>query len=83
MSVDGKLLLIALELLPVEVALVIILQQDLAVLERTLVSAGLARSAINNLGSVDRSAVGARTGVEDASVHQNQQQRSQAVIASA
>jgi hypothetical protein len=63
-GVGGKLLLIALELVPVDVALVMILQQDLAVLERTVVSVGLARPAINNLGSVDGFAVGVGAGME-------------------
>ena len=63
-GVGGKLLLIALELLPIDVALVMILQQDLAVLERTMVSVGLARPAIDDLGSIDTFAVGIGTGME-------------------
>src|SRR5271156_55215 len=63
-GVGGEQLLIAFKLLPVNVALMMILQQDLAVLERTIVAVGLARPAINDLGSIEAFAVGVGTGIE-------------------
>jgi hypothetical protein len=52
-GVGGELLLVPLELLPVDVAFMVVLQQDLAVLKRTMVAVGLARPAVNDLGLVD------------------------------
>ena len=69
--VGGELLLVALELLPVEVALVMILQQDLAVLKRTIVPVGLTRPAINDLGSIDAFAVGVGAGIERVLQHRD------------
>lgn len=63
-GVGGELLLVPLELLPVDVALVVILQQDLAVLKRTMVAVGLARPAVDDLGPVDAFAVGVDAGIE-------------------
>ena len=62
--VGGELLLIAFKLLPVDVALVMILQQDLAVPKRTIVPVGLACPAINDLGSINAFAVGVNAGIE-------------------
>jgi len=56
--------LVAFECLPVDVAFVMILQQDLAVSKRTIVPVGLARPAINDLGSVDGFAVSVGAGIE-------------------
>lgn len=63
-GVGGELLLVSLELLPVDVTFVVILQQDLTILKRAMVAVGLARPAVNNLGSVDAFAVGVDAGVE-------------------
>ena len=51
-GVGGDLRLIAFKLLPADVAFVMVLQQDLAVLERTIVPLGFTRTAINDLGSM-------------------------------
>jgi len=69
--VGGEMLLVPLELLPVDVALVMILQQDLAVPKRTIVPVGLARPAINDLGSIDAFAVGVGAGIERVLQHRN------------
>jgi hypothetical protein len=63
-GIGGKLRLIAFELFPVDVAFVMILQQDLALLERPVVPIGLASPAIDDLGSIDAFAIGVRTGVK-------------------
>ena len=63
-GVGSELRLITFKLLPVDVALVMIFQQDLAVLQRTIVPVGFARPAINDLGSIDAFAVGIGTGIE-------------------
>jgi hypothetical protein len=69
--VGGEVLLVPLELLPVDIALVMILQQDLAVPKRTIVPVGLARPAINDLGSIDAFAVGVGAGIERVLQHRN------------
>ena len=63
-GVGGQLLLVPLELLPVDVALMVILQQNLAVLKRSMVAVGLARPAVDDLGPVDAFAVGVDAGIE-------------------
>jgi hypothetical protein len=63
-GIGGKLRLIAFELFPVDVAFVMILQQDLALLERPVVPIGLASPAIDDLGSIDAFAIGVSTGVK-------------------
>jgi hypothetical protein len=63
-GVGGELRLIAFKLLPVDIALVMILEQDLAVPKWTIVPVGLARPAINDLGSIGAFAVGVGTGIE-------------------
>src|SRR6202007_1299369 len=63
-GIGGELRLIAFKLLPVDVALVMILQQDLAVPKRAIVPVGLARPAINDLGSIDAFAVGVGASIE-------------------
>jgi hypothetical protein len=69
--IGGELLLIAFEFLPVDIALVMILQQDLAVPERTIVPVGLARPAINDLGSIDGFAVSIGAGIERVLQHRD------------
>ena len=69
--VGGELSLIAFEFLPVDVALVMILQQDLAVPKRTVVPVGLTRPAINDLGSIDAFAVGVGAGIERVLQHRD------------
>src|SRR6202007_3400814 len=63
-GVGGELRLIAFKLLPVDVALMMLLEQDLAVPKRTKVPVGLTRPAINDLGSIDAFAVGVGAGIE-------------------
>ena len=63
-GVGGELLLVPLELPPVDVAFVVILQQDLAVLQRAMVAVGLARPTVNDLSPVDAFAVGVDAGIE-------------------
>ncbi len=70
-GVGGELLLVPLELLPVNVTIVMILQQYLTVLKGTMVAVGLACPAINNLGSVDAFAVGVDTGIEGVGQQRN------------
>src|SRR5271168_5413890 len=70
-GVSGELLLVPLELLPVDVAIMMILQQYLTVLKRTVVAVGLARPPINNLGSIDAFAVGIDTGIKGVLQHRN------------
>lgn len=69
--VGGELSLIAFKFLPVDVALVMILQQDLAVPKRTVVPVGLTRPAINDLGSIDAFAVGVGAGIERVLQHRD------------
>ena len=69
--VGGELLLIAFKLLPVDVALVMILQQDLAVPKGTIVPVGLTRPAINDLSSIDAFAVGVGAGIERVLQHRD------------
>ena len=61
--VGGEVLLIAFKPCPVDVALVMILQQDLAVAKGTIVPVGLTRPAINDLGSIDAFAAGVGAGI--------------------
>jgi hypothetical protein len=63
-GVGGELRLIAFKLLPIDVALVMTLEQDLAVPKRTEVPVGLTRPAIDDLGSIDTFAVGVGAGIE-------------------
>jgi hypothetical protein len=63
-GVGRQLPLILLELLPVDVAFVVVLQQDLTVLKRAMVAIGLARPAVDDLCSVDAFAVGVDAGIE-------------------
>jgi hypothetical protein len=49
----------------------VVLQQDLAVLKRTMVAVGLARPAVNDLGLVDAFAVGVDAGIERVLQHRN------------
>ncbi len=62
--IGGELRLIAFKFLPVDVALVMILQQDLAVPKGTIVPVGLTRPAINDLSSIDAFAVSVGAGIE-------------------
>jgi hypothetical protein len=70
-GVGGELLLIPFEFLPLNVAFVVILQQDLAVLKRAMVAVCLARPAVNDLGSVDTFAVGVGAGIERVLQHRD------------
>ena len=70
-GVGGELRLIAFKLLPVDVALVMLLEQDLAVPKRTKVPVGLTRPAINDLGSIDAFAVGVGAGIERVLQHRD------------
>jgi hypothetical protein len=63
-GIGGKLCLIALELFPVDVAFVMILQQDLTLVERPVVAIGFTGPAVDDLGPVDAFAVGIGTGVK-------------------
>jgi hypothetical protein len=63
-GVGGNLRLIAFKLLPVDVALVMTLEQDLAVSEGTEVPVGFTRPAIDDMGPVDGFAVGVGAGIE-------------------
>src|SRR4029077_9519138 len=63
-GIGGKLCLIALELFPVDVAFVMILQQDLTFVERPVMAIGFTCPAVNDLGPVDGFAVGIGTGVK-------------------
>jgi Protein of unknown function, DUF488 len=69
--VGGELLLIAFKLFPVDVALVMILQQDLAVAKGTIVPVGPTRPAINDLGSIDAFAIGVGAGIERVLQHRD------------
>ncbi len=70
-GVGSDLLLVPLELLPVDVAIMVTLQHYLTVLKRTMVTVGLARPAINNLGSIDGFAVGVDASIEGVLQHRN------------
>src|SRR5580704_4682257 len=59
-GVDGELLLVPFELRPVDIAVVVILQQNLPVLKRLVVAIGLARPSVDDLGALLTLAVGAR-----------------------
>jgi hypothetical protein len=69
--VGGELLLVPLELVPVDVAFVVTLQQDLTVPKRAMMAVGLARPAGNDLGSVDTFAVSVNAGMERVLQHRN------------
>jgi hypothetical protein len=63
-GIGGKLCLIALELFPVDVAFVMILQQDLTLLERPVMTICFTGPAVDDLGPVDAFAVGIGTCVK-------------------
>jgi hypothetical protein len=63
-GVGVELFLVPLKLLTVDVTFVVILQQDLTVLKRAMVAVGLARPAVDDLGSVDAFAVGIDASIE-------------------
>jgi hypothetical protein len=63
-GVGGELLLVALELRPVDVPLVVILQEDLTLLQATVMTIGLAGAPIDDLGAVLALTVGVRARVE-------------------
>jgi len=70
-GIGGELLLVAFKLVPVDVALVVVLQQDLAVLKRAMMAIGFARPAVNDLGAVDAFAVGVDACIERVLQHRN------------
>ncbi len=63
-GIGGELFLIALELFPLDVAFVMILQQDLTLVERPVMAIGFAGPAVDDLGPVDAFAVRIGTGVK-------------------
>jgi hypothetical protein len=63
--------LIALVLCPIEVALVMILQQDLAVVERAIVAVVLKGPAIDDRRPALTFAIGARAGAKEVLQHQD------------
>jgi hypothetical protein len=70
-GVGGELRLVAFKLVPADVALVMILQQDLAVPKRAVVPVGFTRLAINDLGSMKAFAVGVGAGIERVLQHRD------------
>jgi hypothetical protein len=69
--IGGELRLIAFKFLPIDVALVMILQQDLAVPKGTIMPVGFTRPAIDDPRSIDAFAVGVGTGIERVLQHRN------------
>ncbi len=71
MSVAGKLLLVTLELSPVDVTFMMTLQKNFALGEGAIVAVRLASSTIDNLGAVFAFTIGVSTGVEGVLQHRN------------
>lgn len=70
-GVGGKLPLVALELRPIDVPLVVALQEDLAVFDGSVMTVGLPGAAIDDLGAVLALTVGVGARVEGVLEHRN------------
>jgi len=70
-GVGGQLLLVAFELRPIDVSLVMALQEDLAVFEGAVMTVGLPGTAIDNRGAVLALTVGVGARVEGVLEHRN------------